>query len=174
MTPDDIELKLFSIKSKFFKEIPHPKLILKAITEVESFCVVPPMYANHVIDFGKTDLEFVLKSHSAETIAVKTKLAHAVSAEELCMALHELYRWHWSLILRLIQYLPQRELAVSDSIKQSNPIDSYQLYKFIQDNKLSEAVLKTYICNEIEDEDEARFSILTRVCLQALKIVRHG
>ncbi|MBK7128903.1 MAG: hypothetical protein IPM74_02835 [Crocinitomicaceae bacterium] len=174
MTPEDKELKLFTIKSKFFREIPHPKLILKAIAEVESLCAMPPMYAEHVIDFGNTDLAFVLKSHSEETIVVKTKLAHTVSPEELCLALHDLYCWHWSLILRLIHYLPQKELAVGDSIKQSTAIDSYMLYKFIRDNKLSEAVLKTYICKEIEENDEARFSILTRVCLQALKIVRHG
>ncbi len=173
MTEDE-ELELFTIKTKFFREIPHPKLILKAINQVEKLMNHTPMYDNRAIDFGQKDLSDVLKLHSEKAVALKTALGHAEKPEEVFLALNELYHWQRSLILRLIQYLPEQVPLSDEEIKQSDPIDSYDILTFIKANELAENQIKTYICNELETTKPDQFSILTKRCLQSRKIVANG
>jgi hypothetical protein len=70
---EDQELELFTIKTKFFREIPHPKLILKAINQVEKLMDHTPMFEHGTFDFGKKELINVLKSHTEKTIAFKNR-----------------------------------------------------------------------------------------------------
>lgn len=173
MTEDE-ELELFTIKTKFFREIPHPKLILKAINQVEKLMNQPPMYDDHLIDFGQSDLVSVLKAHSEKIVALKTAIAHAEKAEEVFLALNELYHWQWSLILRMTLYLPEHANYPDAEIKQSDPIDSYTVLTFIKTKGLAENQIKAYICNELETTKPDQFSILTKCCLQCRKIVANG
>jgi hypothetical protein len=171
---EDQELELFTIKTKFFREIPHPKLILKAINQVEKLMNQTPMFDELEINYGQKDLSEILKSHSEKIIALKTVIAHAEKPEEVFLALNELYQWHWSMIRRLALYLPEHTTFSDEEIKQSDPIDSYSIYTFIKAAGLSENQIKTYICNELETTKPNQFSILTKCCLQCRKIVAHG
>jgi hypothetical protein len=171
---EDQELELFTIKTKFFREIPHPKLILKAINQVEKLLDHTPLFDIGVIDFGQADLTSVLKSHSDKIFALKTAIAHAEKPEELFLALNELYQWHWALILRMSQYLPEQTVFSDEGIKQSDPVDSYAVLTFIKSTGLPENQIKTYICNELETTKPDQFSILTKRCIQCRKIVANG
>lgn len=171
---EDQELELFTIKTKFFREIPHPKLILKAINQVEKLMNHTPLYDNFANDFGEIDLAAALKSHAEKIVALKTAIAHADEPEPLFLALNELYEWHWSLILRMTLYLPVMADYPDAEIKQSDPIDSYTVLTFIKAIGLSENQIKTYICNELETTKPDQFSILAKCCLQCRKIVANG
>lgn len=173
MTEDE-ELELFTIKTKFFREIPHPKLILKAINQVEKLISIPPMLKNAEINFDRSNLADVLKSHSEKIYALKTSIAHAANPSDLFLALNELYEWQQALVIRLNQYLPVEANYDFPEIKQSDPIDSYAVLTFITQHALAENQIKTYICNEVEAKNPKEFSILTRVCLQCRKIVANA
>lgn len=171
---EDQELELFTIKTKFFREIPHPKLILKAINQVEKLMNHAPLYDDRANDFGDANLTVVLKSHTEKIIAFKTAIAHADEPEALFLALNELYEWHWSLILRMTLYLPELASYPDGEIKQSDPIDSYSVLAFIMAKGLTENQIKAYICKELETTEPDQFSILTKCCLQSRKIVANG
>lgn len=79
-----------------------------------------------------------MKSYTEKTILLKTAIAHAEKPEALFLALNELYEWQWALVLRTASYLPELSAYSDDTIKQSDPIDSYALLTFIKAKELAE------------------------------------
>ncbi|MBI3133065.1 MAG: hypothetical protein HYZ14_00175 [Bacteroidetes bacterium] len=173
---EDQELELFTIKSKFFREIPHPKLILKAIGQVEKMVQAVPVIPA-LPDFSKADLTTLLQAHSDAVYALKSAISKAEKPAGLYLSLNELYQWHVMLITRLSSYLPEGIELPDQDIRQSDAVDSYRILQYIKSAGLSENQIKTYICAEIEAKEPKEFSPLTRVCLQSRKIhsnVRSG
>jgi len=117
----------------------------------------------------QTNLDVFLQMHSDKIYLLKSDISKAQKPQELYNALHALYSWQMALIRKLHTYLPDQQDFQDETIKQSDPIDSYQVAQFIRANDIPENQIKTYICNQLK-ADPVQFSVLTKVCLQAGKI----
>lgn len=168
---DDSEEFIFRIKSKFFQEIPHPKIILKYIEQLNQKCHKETAYVTSVIDFGAADLVYVLKNYTIEILQLKSDLAKESDICNIKTILEKIYAIHWSVLMRLVRYLPHLELYPDQHLRQSQPLDAFAIYRFVEKSGLNEDEIKTYICKEIQMEKPENFSLLTNGCLTSRKII---
>jgi len=177
---DGIEEELFSIKSKFLREIPHPKLILKAIDQTKKLIsdFNSTRESEHLIQLPdkvfENNLKNSLMQHSDFLLQLKLKISQAQLPGELYIALNELYFIHSSMIKQLSTYLPELESYPDSAIKISDSFDSYALSRFIETAQLNENEIKAYICNSILNKPALNFDMLTIACLRSKKIIEHA
>jgi len=171
---ESFEDELFSIKSKFLREIPHPKLIFKALEQVRG--LKPDILNVTIAPINLNDIELnqALKNYSKKILDIKLKISQAMSPELLNIALSELYEWQIGLILKLTKYVPEFENYHDNEIKLSEAIDAYVISRFIELNGLGENEIKTYICTTISNKLPVDFDVLTLACLRSRKISAHA
>lgn len=169
---EDQELELFAIKSKFFRDIPHPKLILKALNQVEKMVNYPPLVSDEVLPINS--LEERLQHHSDRSYALKSAISRADRPETLYVCLQALYTLHQNLVDTLASFVPEGVTLPETTIKQSDPLDSYKVLAFLKEAGLAEDQIKGYICAEMNKGLDEPLSLITRVCIQAVKINSNG
>jgi len=171
---ESFEDELFSIKSKFLRDIPHPKLIAKALEQVKG--LKPELLKETLAPISLNDFELnqALKNYSEKILEIKLKISQAISLELLYSALSELYEWQMRLILKLTTYIPELENYHDGEIKVSEAIDAYIISRFIELNGLGENEIKTYICTTISNKLPVDFDVLTLACLRSRKISAHA
>lgn len=174
MALDINQEELFQIKSKFLSEIPHPKLILKAIVQTQNGCKSIDDIKRQSIPNENDELILVLKKYVEELIQVKLQISNALTGQELNIALIQLYKLHWSFLFSLSSYMSELELYPDENLKISDSIDAYSLIKFLEVNHIKENQIKTYICNTISNKSPEDFDVLTIACLRSRKISEHA
>ncbi|MBL7900005.1 MAG: hypothetical protein JNJ99_15805 [Crocinitomicaceae bacterium] len=168
---DDSEDFVFRIKSKFFQEIPHPKIIQKYIAQLDQKCGNVTPFVESVIDFGSADLAYILKNYTQEIIQLKSHLAKETEVCKMKIILEKIHCLHWSVLLRLLTYLPSLESYPDKHLRQSQALNAFEMYRLIEKSGLKEDEIKTYICNEIQTVNPEIFSAITNGCLTSRKIV---
>lgn len=159
---------LFSIKSRFFREVPHPKLILKALHELGNVMVQKPVLPE--ITLPSVSLIDVLDEHATKILDLKKSISLATDASTLWQAVCATYQVHCTLIEVLANQVDVNNTGGFPAILQSEPLDSYEILTFLKTQTIPENQIKTYICNELKTISPEAFSILTRKCVQAAKI----
>lgn len=167
---EEQEQDFFAIKTKFFREIPHPKLILKAIGQIEKMFGVKSEKDSSAVSLIDSTASDSLRIHSNQVYEIKTAIAQDEKPEDLLISLNKLYQLQVALVHKLAFYLPDKTEYLMNDIKQSETIDSYALLTELNSLALPEDQIKTYICNEIETKKPVRFSKFTRACIQCKKI----
>ncbi len=168
---DDKAAFIFRIKSKFFQDIPHPKIILKYIEQLNQKCENKTPFIESVIDFGGADLGYILRNYSKEILELRSELAKETDTCIMKIILEKIHAVHWSVILKLINYLPKLESYPDQHLRQSQAFDAFEMYRFIERAALKDDEIKTYICTEIEKDKPENFSVLSNGCLISRKII---
>ncbi|MEO9531466.1 MAG: hypothetical protein ABJG68_14275 [Crocinitomicaceae bacterium] len=159
------EEQLFDIKQKFLRTIPHPKLILKQILRIDkSFEFKHGDYSH-----SKT-LSDELNEYESDLLRLKLDISNAKEASALSNSLKNLLQLQYQLIYKLSSYAPISELDQETDIKMSDPFETYELFKFLKANDITESEIKNYLCKELKSEIEGPFSILVTSVLRAKKI----
>lgn len=171
---EEQEVYLFKIKSKFFREIPHPKIILKYIDDLKLRLGSNDQNQEREFFLPTQSLVQLLQFHHNETFKIKNEIASANSFEELLGALQKLLTIHEYVLKFMKSFLPEGLEFNDEKIKQTIPFDSYQLIKFISDNRIDENKITEYICKDLEGKNPDTYSLLTLACLQSRKIYKDG
>lgn len=168
---DEEELELFTIKSGFFQEIPHPRLIAKAIQRAEVHCGIQAVPDLEHYSLNEHSLEQTLQQYLQLQNALRLDIAQSSGFSGLYINLVRLERLQTSLVEKLASYASPDWLVTFTEIKQSSPIQVYQLLQFIREHQLAENQIMDYLCQLVASGGK---DILLLSCLQCLKIVLHG
>ena len=167
-----IEQQLFEIKSKFLRHVPHPRLIRKSIEQVKALAGTDLVeFESEQPSYSDVTLTHALTAATEDLLKLKLAISGSETASELYANLIALYNLHWALLARLASYLPVLNEYPDHEIKQSDPVDSYETWRFISRAGLSENEIKPYICKAISGRAPADFDELTIACLRSRKII---
>jgi len=163
--------ELFELKNKFLREIPHPKLIYKAIKSIELHANSPE-YAD--LSVGSTLFE-TIEHYGAKVLNLKLKISQSKSSVELLTALKELNIEHMRLIKKLSEYVNDEDVAHFPDIKQSGAVDYYIIKKAQSNFPKQDNEIKEYLCKEFNAQNEGQDPNPILVpFIRAKKIVNHG
>lgn len=163
--------QLFEIKQKFLREVPHPKLITAQLKRLG----VSDVVSHDKIKLSQQSLPHYLEKYLNDLMPLKLKISNANSKEELAELLLQLLHKQTRLIRVLASFYPD-EVKMNDAdVKQSERMDVYAVLKELQEHQLeSENEINTYLCKRLETAEKNDLSGLTRLVVQAKKIVNHG
>lgn len=166
--------KLFEIKSRFFREIPHPKLISKAIRDLGRDINTTERFKDLSWNYSTLSLKEMLIVYIDDVLAFKRLINATKSTTELSSFLASLFDFHNSFITQLAEYAaPDLNLKEFD-IKVSIAFDAYQILKHLELNQLQESQIKPYICEQVKLIPTDELDILSISCLRAKKIIENG
>lgn len=163
--------ELFELKSKFLRDIPHPKLIFKAIKSIDRDAALPAYGDLNV----EGDLSQVLERYSKVVLELKFRITQSKSSEELLAALNELLYEQMYLILGLSAYVPDDILPKFADVKQSGAIDYYLVKKWQSTLENADNKIKDYLCTQFnahKNGEEVKALLVPFV--RAKKIVQNG
>jgi hypothetical protein len=169
---DGIDERLFEIKSRFLRDVPHPKLIRKGMQQARTLAGDLLTDFENTEDLQNTDLSTFLTATVEKILKLKLAISQSTTPSELYQGLKGLYQRQWALLQALASYLPARADYPDEDLRISDPVDGYLVWRFINTSGLSEDEIKPYICKSLENE-EARGGrdVLITACLRSRKII---
>lgn len=163
--------ELFELKNKFLRDIPHPKLIFKAIKTIQPSAILPT-YENSQV---KADLFEHIEHYSSVLLDIKLRISQSKTSEELLPILNALLTEQMRLIWKLSQYILTDSFFGFDEIKQSGPIDYYLIKKSRALFPEADNKIKEYLCSELNaHENGSELNSLLVPFFRAKKIVQNG
>jgi hypothetical protein len=169
---DEIDDRLFEIKARFLRDVPHPKLIQKGMEQARALAGVQLTAFESAENLPDTDLSAFLTGTVERILKLKLAISQAVTPAELYAGLKGLYETQLALLQKLASYLPVMEDYPDKGLKISDPVDGYPVWRFISTYGLSEDEIKPYICRSLENEKaHGTYDVLTTACLRSRKII---
>ena len=170
---EENQVKLFEIKSRFFREILHPKLIVKAIRDL-GFKSDLGQIVNKSIDYSEFSLEKAMEHYVTTTLAIKLNISKAQDAESLADILCNLLGQQINFLNKLANYSVENYNYKSSELKESDAFDAYQIGKYITLKGLQESEIKPYICAQVNLVPLGDLDVLSQSSLRAKKIIENG
>lgn len=163
--------RLFEVKQKFLREIPHPLLIEQQLKRLDT----APVQKHPTVDVQlEGTLENSLSTYLDKLMPLKLAISNAPSVRSLVVHLTQLYQLHRAMIERLATYCPPVEERELEAIKISPPFDAYAILTFLKTKAIDDSEIKPYLCYALTVVDRTRDSVLTTSVLRAKKIMSRG
>ena len=175
---EELKFELFEIKKRFLQEIPHPRLIVKAIQQLTKNYDLPEIsldsFQTNLLGFQEKNEALLpfLERYLQKNLRTKHAISMAETPTKLRHSLRILLYEQWMLFLKLQAYLPEDANFPDQELKMSAPIEVYEVIKWIRHENLQESEIKNYLYTNIF-EKSTEFDSLTIACLRANKIIRY-